>query len=96
MDWYEEEVGQLITKRDHLPYTPQTVFYGSSSIRLWENLYEDFEVWSPVNLGFGGSTLEACVYYFDWLVKPVITAQKIVVYAAMVARLMKCSFFSGS
>lgn len=81
MDWYEEEVQQLIDKRDQLTYKPLTVFYGSSSIRLWENLYEDFKNWSPVNLGFGGSTLEACVYYFDWLVKPVSTAQKIVIYA---------------
>lgn len=81
MDWYEEEVQQLIEKRDSLSYKPLTVFYGSSSIRLWENIYEEFAAWTPVNLGFGGSTLEACVYYFDWLVKPVKTAQKIVLYA---------------
>lgn len=81
MDWYEEEVKQLVEMRDQLSYHPLTVFYGSSTIRLWENLYEDFKGYSPVNLGFGGSTLEACVYYFDWLVKPVATAQKIIVYA---------------
>ena len=38
MDWYEEEVEQVIKKRDALSYPPKTVFYGSSSIRLWENL----------------------------------------------------------
>ena len=81
MDWYEEEVQQLIEKREHMPYLPQAVFYGSSTIRLWENLTEDFKYYLPVNLGFGGSTLEACVYYFDWLVKPVKTANKIVIYA---------------
>ena len=81
MDWYEEEVKQVVAKREHMPYVPVTVFYGSSTIRLWENMYEDFKTFLPVNLGFGGSTLEACVYYFDWLVKPVQAAHKIVLYA---------------
>ncbi len=81
MDWYEEDVEQVIKKRDSLSYPPQTIFYGSSSIRLWDNLYEDFKAFSPVNLGFGGSTLEACVYFFNRIVSPVKTAQKLVIYA---------------
>ena len=46
---------------------PKTLFYGSSSIRLWDNLYKDFEAYKPLNMGFGGSTLAACIVYFDRL-----------------------------
>jgi lysophospholipase L1-like esterase len=46
------------------------VFYGSSSIRLWETLAEDVDP-RVLNLGFGGSTLEACDYFFTRLVPPV-------------------------
>ena len=81
MDWYEEEVRALIQRRDELQYKPQTVFYGSSSIRMWDSLYDDFKPFLPVNLGFGGSTLEACVYFFDRIVAPVQSAQKLIVYA---------------
>ena len=56
-------------------------FYGSSSIRLWKNLYDNFEEFAPINLGLGGSTLEACVYFFERIVAPVQSAQKIIIYA---------------
>lgn len=81
MTWYEDEVAQLIKRRDVLPYKPQTIFYGSSTIRLWDSLYEDFKICRPVNLGFGGSTLEACIYFFDRIVAPVKTAQCLYLYA---------------
>ncbi len=81
MEWYEEEVEQLIEKRNQLTYLPLTVFYGSSSMRMWEDLNEDFKNYLPVNLGFGGSTLEACVYFFNAIVTPVQSAQKIIIYA---------------
>ncbi len=81
MDWYEEDVKQAIKKREAVSYLPQTVFYGSSSIRLWESLYEDFKDYLPVNLGFGGSTLEACNYFFERIVAPVQSAKKLIVYA---------------
>jgi lysophospholipase L1-like esterase len=81
MDWYEEEVADLIKRRDALPYEPQTIFYGSSTIRLWENLYDDFKDCQPVNLGFGGSTLAACVWFFERIVAPIKGIQKMFVYA---------------
>lgn len=40
------------------------VFYGSSSIRLWEGLEEDMSPKNVINLGFGGSTYLWCSYYF--------------------------------
>jgi lysophospholipase L1-like esterase len=48
---------------------------------LWEGLYNDFEEYKPVNLGFGGSTLAACGWFFDQLVAPIKSATKIIVYA---------------
>ena len=81
MDWYEEEVGELIQRRDALPYEPQTIFYGSSTIRLWETLYDDFKDCQPVNLGFGGSTLASCVWFFERIVAPIKNAQSMFVYA---------------
>jgi lysophospholipase L1-like esterase len=71
MQWYEADVRAL--ERDsaarvngHRP----PVFYGSSSIRLWDTLADDLAP-AVLNLGFGGSTLEACDFYFSRLVPPV-------------------------
>lgn len=55
-------------------------FYGSSSIRLWATLASDFPGLSVVNLGFGGATLAACVYFFERLVLPCSPAS-LVLYA---------------
>ncbi|MFC4232858.1 GDSL-type esterase/lipase family protein [Parasediminibacterium paludis] len=65
MFWYEEDVKNLERIKESISYQPELVFYGSSSIRLWRSLNKDFENCHPINLGFGGSTLAACVWYFD-------------------------------
>ncbi|QJD96839.1 GDSL family lipase [Mucilaginibacter robiniae] len=80
MNWYEDDVKQLEQNRLKLNYEPETLFYGSSTLRLWENLYQDFATLKPVNLGFGGSTLAACVWFFDRIMKP-YQPQRLVVYA---------------
>ncbi len=80
MNWYEEDVQRLENEALNITYKPEMLFYGSSTITLWQNLYEDFEKYKPVNLGFGGSTLEACVYYFKRIIKP-YNPEYIVVYA---------------
>jgi len=80
MTWYEDEVKGLEKKRTEYAYSPETLFYGSSSIRLWETLYTDFKDYKPANLGFGGSTLAACVWFFDRLVAP-MQPKRIVFYA---------------
>lgn len=56
------------------------MFYGGSSIRLWETLDADFPAVGAVNLGFGGSTLAACVHFFGRLVVP-CSPRAMVVYA---------------
>jgi lysophospholipase L1-like esterase len=65
MFWYEDEIKRLEKQRAELNYQPETLFYGSSSIRLWTGLADDFRDFKPVNLGFGGSTLAACTWFFD-------------------------------
>jgi lysophospholipase L1-like esterase len=70
MQWYEQEVQELeraIAARANGRRPP--VFYGSSSIRMWTTLADDFDP-RVLNLGFGGSTLEACLYFFGRLVPP--------------------------
>jgi lysophospholipase L1-like esterase len=44
------------------------LFVGSSSIRLWDKLEEQFEAVPVVKRGFGGSRLSDCVKYLDRLV----------------------------
>lgn len=65
MYWYQEEIEALHTKGKKINYKARTIFYGSSSFRLWENLETVFRIYDPVNLGFGGSTLAACAWYFE-------------------------------
>lgn len=81
MDWYEEDVRAAIAERQSCRYEPKTIFYGSSSIRLWDKLYDDFDGFKPVNLGFGGSTLAACVWFFDKIVAPVRHPHRLILYA---------------
>lgn len=81
MIWYEDEVKRVEKEYAGLAYKPETIFYGSSSITLWQTLYEDFAEFKPVNLGFGGSTLAACVWFFDRIVTPVSSAKRIIIYA---------------
>ena len=80
MLWYENEVQRLEQEKGSLGYDPKMIFYGSSSIRLWETLYEDFAAYKPVNLGFGGSTLAACVWFFDRLLAD-YHPESLIVYA---------------
>jgi lysophospholipase L1-like esterase len=75
MDWYESEVRDLEARLCGIATeTPPVVFYGSSSIRLWGTLAEDFPDVPVVNCGFGGSTLEACAWLFARLVRPLSPA----------------------
>ena len=81
MDWYLPEVSQLAQRlhQGPLPASP-VAFYGSSSIRLRSTLAADLAVPSALNLGFGGSTLAACVHFFDQLI-PLAQPHSLLVYA---------------
>ncbi len=45
-----------------------TVFFGSSTMRMWTSVGDDVGVPRALNLGFGGSTLDACRRYYQRLV----------------------------
>jgi lysophospholipase L1-like esterase len=81
MKWYENDVKEAVSKRQHCKYKPKSIFYGSSTITQWDTLYVDFEEFAPVNLGFGGSTLAACVWFFDEIVAPLEQPEKFILYA---------------
>jgi lysophospholipase L1-like esterase len=81
MEHYEHEVRELEARlRTNVSALPPVVFYGSSSIRLWDSLAADFPDAPVVNCGFGGSTLEACAWFFARLVLPLSPAA-LVLYA---------------
>jgi len=80
MFWYEDEIKRIEQESSKLKYQPETIFYGSSSIRMWTTLYNDFKNLKPVNLGFGGSTLAACVWFFERVMQN-MQPKQLVVYA---------------
>lgn len=65
MFWYEDEIKRLESVTAGLNLESRLVFYGSSSIKLWKTLEADFEGCNPLNVGFGGSTLAACSWFFE-------------------------------
>ena len=66
MHWYENDIQRLEREkkpliRDH----ESVVFYGSSSFTLWDALETSFPGHHVINMGFGGSTLSGCGWFFD-------------------------------
>lgn len=55
------------------------LFIGSSSMRMWKSLQEDFKDYPVINRGFGGSHFSDAIYYFDDLVLA-YNPEKIVIY----------------
>lgn len=66
--------------RRQFPAPGGVLFIGSSSIRLWSTLAQDFPELPVLNRGFGGSQLSDSVYYMDRIVFP-YRAKMIVMYA---------------
>lgn len=68
---WEEEVARIEAREQAAPPPAGAiVFTGSSSIRLWKSLAEDFPQHAVVNRGFGGSQISDLIAYFDRLVTP--------------------------
>ena len=81
MQWYEEEVKWIERSfKENPPPAGQVAFYGSSSIRLWQTLVDDFRDDGVLNLGFGGATMAACAWFFERIVVP-CAPRSIVFYA---------------
>lgn len=71
MHWYEAEVAALEARIKNGDISKgSNLFYGSSSLRLWDTIKADLAPHHVENIAFGGSTLEACVYFFERLVLP--------------------------
>ncbi len=68
MQWYQEEVQRLAQLPAGPAARPRVVFYGSSTFTRWHALAQDFPQVEAVNLGFGGSTLAACAWFFAQVV----------------------------
>lgn len=69
MQWYQEEI-QRLERKPVVPATglPKAVFYGSSTFTYWPDMAPAFPQVQAVNLGFGGSTLAACAWFFKRVV----------------------------
>ena len=65
---FEKDIRVLERRIKARPEAP-VIFYGSSSIRLWSTLKKDLGNYDIMNLGFGGSRIDYCRYYFDRLIK---------------------------
>ena len=55
------------------------LFIGSSSMRMWKSLQEDFKDYPVINRGFGGSHFSDVIYYFEDLILT-YNPEKIVIY----------------
>lgn len=79
-DWAKEIAAMLEIDARQTPPSDPVVFTGSSSIRMWTSLRQDFPHLKVINRGFGGSHLEDLVFFAPKIVKP-YKPKKIVVYS---------------
>lgn len=65
-----EEAMQAFERSDSLSMPPSggIVFTGSSSVRGWRTLEEDFPGKTVLNRGFGGSRIADATFYFDRII----------------------------
>jgi len=66
--------------RANPPPKDAVLFIGSSSIRMWKSLAEDFPGMTVINRGFGGSTIPDSIRYAGRIVVP-YHPRRIVLYA---------------
>jgi lysophospholipase L1-like esterase len=78
--WEKEIAAFEQQDRDNPPPKGGVVFVGSSSIRMWKTLKQDFPHHQVLNRGFGGSELNDSVQFADRIVIPYEPAM-VVVYA---------------
>jgi len=68
--WEPEIVGFETADRTNPPSVGAILFVGSSSIRMWQTLQNDFPGLPVVNRGFGGSELSDVVHFAHRIVVP--------------------------
>ena len=65
---FESEVQELVKKYKAIDEEEIVVFTGSSSVRFWNSLNQDFPDHNIVNTGFGGSHFSDLLYFQDSLI----------------------------
>ena len=78
---FEKEILAFEARDKTNPPPKHTIlFVGSSSIRLWKTLTQDFPQYHVINRGFGGSQVSDSIYFTDRIVTP-YEPDVIVIYA---------------
>ncbi|MEM6814385.1 MAG: hypothetical protein AAF600_08320 [Bacteroidota bacterium] len=78
---WKEEIEYLREKsKAYVANENLIAFYGSSSIRLWDNMALDLAPHETLNLGFGGSSYKWCNHFFGEVFE-FIQPTKIIIYA---------------
>ena len=77
---WEDEVSEIEARYEGEYPQGDIVFYGSSSIRMWETMDKDLAPLEVLNHGFGGSSLNDAIYYADRLVFP-FNPKAVVIYS---------------
>ena len=74
------EIKKLVSKVEYNKKVQSPiVFYGSSTIRLWKSLNEDFKNENVINLGFGGAYIDSLSKNFN-LLENLLNPKAIVIY----------------
>ncbi len=61
----DKDIKALRERAETEPSECDVMFFGSSSIRLWKSLKEDFAPLTVVNRGYGGATLRDLLYNYS-------------------------------
>jgi lysophospholipase L1-like esterase len=78
---FETEIKAFeVADKTNPPPTRAVLFVGSSSIRLWETLAQDFPRAKVINRGFGGSQIADSLAYADRIILP-YRPKTVVLYA---------------
>ena len=68
---FEKEIRAFeASDRTNPPPQHAVLFIGSSSIRMWKTLAQDFPEYRVINRGFGGSQIADSIYFADRIVIP--------------------------
>ncbi len=68
--WEKEIAAFEQADREHAPEKGGIVFTGSSTIRRWKTLAEEFAGFRVTNRGFGGSQMEDSAYFVERILVP--------------------------
>jgi len=70
LQWEREIQAFEAADRGNPPPQGAVLFIGSSTIRMWKTLAQDFPEHKVLNRGFGGCQIADCTYYADRIVVP--------------------------